>query len=287
MYKKIKNGSFMNWIWFIIAIVPLLFIFCDYINNSSKYVEGERVDNYIIYQDMTRTEPNSTTSQWENDYLTIGNDEVTLVLAAYNYNSWYIDNSYTEGFLSVCYLHSTTEPLPNTNDIFVYFRIRSVSQSSCSYYYSFDYIDKREDYDSNIYNTNEWVIAKLDYNGFVNAEFDFYVMMMNTNNLHTRFYFDIFVCQTEVNLESTDNLFYKYTNGYYDLLQTIQTNGFISNAFLNLAQFFGVNNVYYSLACYYIEYLLVIVLLHLAFDVLYILPNICHKFMEKIGGERD
>ena len=85
----------------------------------------------------------------------------------------------------------------------------------------------------------------------------------------------------------TYNLYNSFPDYLMMIKTTIETNGFISQSFLNLSQYFGINNIYYSLACYYIEYLLIIILLHLAFDLLYIVPNICHKFMEKIGGERD
>lgn len=95
------------------------------------------------------------------------------------------------------------------------------------------------------------------------------------------------------NIESTTNtsLTLIPNNTYQDYLNnindTLKTNGFIANTFLNLSTYFNVSNVYYSLRAYYVEYLLIMILLHLAFDILYILPNICHKFMEKIGGERD
>ena len=48
MYKKIKNGSFMNWVWFFIATLPfILLIVYSSTFIFNKQTNGYRVDNLI------------------------------------------------------------------------------------------------------------------------------------------------------------------------------------------------------------------------------------------------
>ena len=181
MYKKIKNGSFMNWIWFIICILPLMFIFCDYINNSSKYVEGEKVDNYIIYKDMTREgDASDNIYVWANERFTVGSDESQLfgVNTSNTYNYWLVNNSRVNaGFMTCFYLTKTNDLdnlLDSTNNFFVYIRLRSRNSSTGIYYYWFE--EGTPTFMSDTYFVNdEWQKIEISYNRFNSDDFYFYI----------------------------------------------------------------------------------------------------------------
>lgn len=279
MYKKIKNGSFMNLIWFIICILPLCFILFSLNNEDNK------------------------TQFYQNDF-DIVNENGNLYL--YDYDNAYGDMSYDFINNNLSIEGDTDNPtfefyltvLENTQKDYWYYYIFKLPYKVSVYNLTvqtnqngnFNYVFEIS-YDNNIY--IDYVIIPFQYSFELNND-NYYSLKIvlqlenndfaNSDNLQ----FEIFANENYIEKEYFEGfpneIIIQPLNYWYN---NFKSNGFISNAFLNLSQFFGVNNVYMSLACYYIEYLLVIILLHLGFDVLYILPNVCHKFMEKIGGERD
>lgn len=279
MYKKIKNGSFMNLIWFIICLVPMFVVFLATFGQGKEFTWGEQVENEPI--------PNLFFDLYIDSGNNIINDNYTITK---NANQRFVDFGFD---------------VPVENGMTIYDKL---------YYYIIIYnttlrVGSTTTYDVGIpfklsQTGNTFInVASCElnylYSGSIDVDVNRYHVYLQLGDMNTGNYYNatlgIFISNLEIPFNNVDDIenwqnfiTYSFSGGTLeDIKNTIQTNGFISNAFLNLATLFGVNNVYMSLACYYIEYLLVIILLHLAFDVLYILPNICHKFMEKIGGERD
>ena len=284
MYKKIKNGSFINWVWFFICIIPFIVFIVAFVGDNKEFTFGKKeidqtyenllfddtlINNVSLIQSqsgatMTLNENGSYTIEWVNT------DAVSNVIS-----------------LDIMYNNYET-------DLYIDFMIYDVDFSSQQWQprYSYSIVDGNPPPVSVNIDANEQVNILPNSYGSANLGI---IAQFPYDTLSVSYKIGVFITKDEIAsemvlpLDDYNNFYtYKTSKGSLEEFEeSLKTNGFISSAFLNLSSFFGVNNVYYSLACYYIEYLLVIVLLHLAFDVLYILPNICHKFMEKIGGERD
>jgi len=290
MYKKIKNGSFMNWLWFIIALMPILLVFI-YSSNFifNKQTNGYKIDNLINLQKDFVEVTDEDLIYFENS-----NIYYYTYLSEQNYNSnYFIFNYSTSNTYSTnpFYLDFDNQNLDGL-DYNVYIELVDLSNSNdLKLTYEIFYHNNAYSGDLSVGNILE-LKGTFSYGG---DNFNIYLDNIPNEQWTYNFTLKIFVSFEPFSKElikKQDSWFEVFVNNsFYDYLisvkSTIETNGFISNTFLNLSTFFGVKNVYYSLACYYVEYLLIIILLHLAFDILYILPNICHKFMERIGGERD
>lgn len=279
MYKKIKNGSFMNWIWFIICVLPIFIVFLACYRNGDNWSWSTKVEN--------EPTPNLFFELYFNPGNTIVNDDYTIKK---NSEQRYCDFSFsipTENGQTIydklyyyVIVYSTTLKINNTTtfDVGIPFKVAQ--------------------YGNTIVNVNECELNYL-YSGEIPVDVNRSDVYLQFGDSATGYYYNcivgVFISNIEIpfnNIDDIENwqnfITYSYTGGTLEEIKnSIETNGFISQGFLDFSSFFGVNNLYYSLACYYIEYLLIIALLHLAFDVLYMLPNICHKFMEKIGGDRD
>lgn len=278
MYKKIKNGSFMNLIWFIICVLPLCFILFSLNNEDNKTQVYQNEFNYF-YSDTDLYLNDYDINEGEfiynnlNNNILLSNEQPNynyfLLLQAENRKTYWYYFIYKLPYKVSVFNISITSTINNITS--------SIIEENIDSNEYFDYIIFSFQNNFELDNNSQIPInvsISFEENEFSNDNFDLQFGLFVNENYIEKEYFEGF--PNEIIIQPLN---YWYNN--------FKSNGFISNAFLDLSKFFGVNNVYYSLACYYIEYLLVIVLLHLAFDVLYILPNVCHKFMEKIGGDRD
>lgn len=291
MYKKIKNGSFMNWIWFIVCILPLCFILFSLNNEDNKtriynnlttyYDKNEVVNSFYIDYDN-----GVATYEYFNDYTNYIYEFRTIIEEkedGYEYK-FVLNLSPNEN--KNLYFYSKMELYSDINEDEAFEKITDISK------YQLQVTDGTNEFVNIVDETKEYFLFKFSNNvgSYIGND---YLLTFSLRIIDEwdelskiRFYFYTLDENIDINyfVDEPSQVIIQPLNYWFN---NFKSNGFISNAFLNLATLFGVNNVYYALSCYYIEYLLVIVLLHLAFDVLYMLPNICHKFMEKIGGERD
>lgn len=279
MYKKIKNSSFMNLIWFVICVLPLCFILFSLNNEDNKtqvYQNEFNIinDNSNMYLFDYDGDSEINLNVLNNSLILDNNEENTSytlsldILENVQKDYWYYLILKLPYKVSVYNISISTANGNFTNDILF------INSDGNNY---IDYIVLPFQYNFILSNDNHfplYISINFEINDFTSNDYSVELSLFVNENYIEKEYFEGFT--NEIIIQSLNYWFNNF-----------KSNGFISSTFLNLAILFGVNNVYYSLACYYIEYLLVIALLHLAFDVLYMLPNICHKFMEKIGGERD
>lgn len=261
-----------------------LYLNYNWLTNYIQYINDFNTINYnstpisYTYNNQTyNIETNSNNYLGENETININQDfnytlnqEPTI-----NYNNYFISNAIST--TTTIYVNDLTTPIT----------IQQLEQQNMNTFTSDNFINNATGYvdfgDGELWNFYDMFHEELTQENYSTYK-DFIKYVSKEKTTYNYEYYNI---ESTINtsLELIPNI--NFNNFINNINNTIKTNGFISNAFLNLANLFNVQNVYYSLACYYIEYLLIIILLHLAFDVLYIVPNICHKFMEKIGGERD
>lgn len=281
MYKKIKNSSFMNIFWFILYCLPLIMIIVFSINfyrNDEINLTSTNVscDNLIDYNDFYIR---STT-----EYIDYDNNCFNITLDAHQSKKiWFgtQDLDYYDGLI-YCFTSDNlvdSRVFSHNTEADDYFFITS----SSDYTFSYGKIQLMDDDDEgysgvDLYNNRNqsinvnvfFGVLDIDTNVSYDALKNYF--LINTNN-------DNF----EIVLQSGDYATYLQDNFY----NTFSHTGIIYNMFINLFSYFGVLNIYIKIISVYLEYIILISLIHLAVDILLLLPNICHKFMEKVGGERD
>lgn len=261
MYKKIKNGSFMNLFWFIICMLPLLLILIYAIQfiNTKKY-EYESINNNVTIDPIAEGTGDFIV---QDNYFIIDNVSSFGIAFKFNTNSkynylYFSDLSYYDfSILTLDGFAKLSFTLDEFNDNVYYFE--------------------------NDFNFDEifYVINGVNHN-FSNLKIMFFSSNVPLNS------FNFYDNDNEFNI-NTNVLNYNlgldsFLSSFYN---SFASNGFINSTLLQVVNYFNVNNVYMQLAILYIEYFIIIQLLHLFVDFMLLIPNICHKFMEKIGGERD
>lgn len=259
MYKKIKNGSFMNLFWFIICMLPLIFILIYAIQffNTKKYEYNVINNNVNIDNSVVSNGINVV-----NNYFVIDNIDNFTIAFKFNSNSkynylYFSDLSYSNyGLLS---LNGYQKDLTSSNF------------NENIYYFDYDFL-----VDDTIY------ILNGSTHNFTNLKIMFFSSNTQLDE-KTFMNFDNYKNQTLTTINYNLDL-ESFLSSIYN---SFTSNGFINNTLIQVVNYFNVNNVFMNLAILYIEYFIIIQLLHLFVDFMLLIPNICHKFMEKIGGERD
>lgn len=265
MYKKIKNGSFMNLFWFIICLFPIILLIVysiQFINTKSYFFN--LVDNDAI----VTNEPNLIGAFIQDNYFVTNSDSLHMV--RYNVSNKSNNKLYVSDLSFFTY--------PGSPEFSIWFLNGENTLSIVTL--------SRSDFDNNFYSfTND-----LDYNQimfYINRMgSDVQIMLFSSNS---QIFDNSFINNGNYNIDASyvSGFNLDYQNYLDSVLNSFASNGFINNTLLQVVNYFSVNNVYMKLALLYIEYFIIIQLLHLFVDFMLLIPNICHKFMEKIGGERD
>lgn len=282
MYKKIKNSSFMNLLWFLIAALPLLFFaiyslsFFDKEKKEITYSVSNSINNLINFDDILEYEGSYSISNGiidfnDNSYNLIAIDLSSLVNGSYRlYYTMSYDSNLPNNSVPFCSICNSSE-----NE---YFRLYSYSISDVYSYIDFD-----------VDNGFSYLLFEFYHSYFPNGELVRCFLTNDKNYTFTQDEIRSFDSMITISYNSLDTKnIYNNFNDYLEAFNnSIFTNGFISNMFISLLNYFNVSSIYLRIFSYYLEYLILISLLHLAFDLVLLVPNICHKFMERVGGERD
>lgn len=283
MYKKVKNSSLMNWFWFIIYILPLIFL-CLFainfyrddditINTEDLTIHCDNLVDYNLFNGSLTTQ-----------YIDYDNNCFSFTIEAHRNKSISLGTENLDYFngLLYCFTNNnlvSSRVISNNDDDYFLYNDGKYSFVSCSinlmdddiegYTFLSCYNSSNENINVNVYFGVLDLDTKINYSDLR----DYF--LINTNN-------DSFDVILESSFESDLNQYLQQ-----NFFNTFSHNGILYNMFINLFSYFGVFNIYIQIISVYLEYIVLISLIHLAFDILLLLPNICHKFMEKVGGERD